>query len=105
MCAVKRLQVALADAERVGEDFGQPFETAKESRMPEREVEFRGVERVEEDDLVLLIAEVLEAVEDGGGIVEQVAEDERDAAPAGAAGQFVHHRTENGRTGDRAPRS
>ena len=90
-CARECLQVAVADAGRVGEDFGHPFEAAKQRRVAEREVEFRRVERVEEHDFVLLVAEVLQPREDVGHVVEQIAEDERDAAAAGAAGEFVEH--------------
>src|SRR5262249_52953833 len=55
----------------------------------EREVEFRTVKRVEQYDLVLLIAEVLQACEDVRNVVEQITEDEYDSAPSGAPCKFI----------------
>jgi exopolysaccharide production protein ExoZ len=96
---VQGLQITLADADRIGQEFRQLFEAAKQRHVAEREIDFGGIEHVEEHHLVLLIAQVLQAGEDVRHIVEQVGEDEDDAAAAGAAGEFMKVLAEVGGAG------
>ena len=64
--------------------------------MAEGEVEFGRVESVEEHHFVFVVTQMLETGEDLGHVVEEVAEDEDDSSPAGAAGEFVEHPAEVG---------
>ena len=93
-CVRRVLQVTLADALRVGQDFGQLFQSLEQRRVAEREVQLGRVERVKHDDLVLLIPQPLQPCEDVWHVVEQVAEDERDPTATRAVGDFAERSTE-----------
>ena len=60
---------------RLGQDLGQPLQALEQRRLAERELELGRVEHVEDDHLVAAVAEVLQAGDDPGRVVEEVGED------------------------------
>src|SRR3954463_11289249 len=82
-------EVAFADLAGAGHDFRDLLEALELDHAAEGEVELVGVHQVEDDDLAAAEAEVLDAVEDFRLVVEQVADDDRDALALDRAGQVV----------------
>ena len=77
---------------RLGQDLGHPLQPLEQRRVAERELELGRVEDVEDDDLVAAVAEVLQAGEDPGDVVEQVGEDRHHAPLLEPLGQVVEDR-------------
>jgi hypothetical protein len=89
-------EVSLAEDFGFGEDVGEAFEAGEFGGAFEGEVELGGVEDMEDDDVVAAVAAVAEAGEEAGGVVEQVADHDDDAALAESLSQFMQDRSGGG---------
>src|SRR5271166_383385 len=78
---------------RLGEDLGQTLQAPKQRGFPERELNLRRVEHVEDDDLVPAVAEVLEPGHDPGRIIKEVGEDGHHPPLLEPFRQVVQYRT------------
>ena len=64
----------------IGQQLRELLQAAKERCFLKGEIHLGSIEHVEDDDLVPLVAQVLETGQQVGRLVEQVAEDDDDAA-------------------------
>src|SRR5271157_4275509 len=87
-----RLELVKKGAQ-LGEDLGQTLQAPKQRGFPERELDLRRVEHVEDDDLVPAVAEVLEPGHDPGRIIEEVGEDGHHPPLLEPFRQVVQYRT------------
>ena len=70
-------------------DLRAGFEIDKAHFAVEVEVAFSGVQDVEDDDFVVAMAKVFETVEQAVRVVEEIGDDDDEAAAHNAFGQFV----------------
>src|SRR4051812_17942575 len=85
-------EVGLAEGAGVDELLGIVFEALEEGHALEGEGQLVLVEDVEDDHVVALVAEVLEALQDDVGLVEEVGDQDDQPAALDALGQGVQHR-------------
>src|SRR5271157_100067 len=86
-------QIGAPQRVRLGEDRWQTLQAPKQRGFPERELDLRRVEHVEDDDLVPAVAEVLEPGHDPGRIIEEVGEDGHHPPLLEPFRQVVQYRT------------
>src|SRR5437016_5189117 len=84
-------EVALAHLAGAGGELRDRFEPVELDVALEGEFQLVGVHRVEDDDLVAAEAQVLDAVEYGLLVVEQIADEDDDPLAADLAGDVVEH--------------
>src|SRR6266513_1124402 len=82
-------KVTLADLARASHDLGNLLQAFELDQAIERELQLVRVHDVEDDDLAAAEADVLNAVEDFLFIVEEVADQDRNALALDRAGQRV----------------
>jgi len=75
-------KVAGADFDGAGTEAGAGFQAAELDRIAKGKLDFVGVENVEDHDFVTRNAELVNAAEDGFLVVEEIADEHDDAAPA-----------------------
>ena len=83
------LSIFVRHAARV---HGKPlacFEIAKLGRFLEREIDLRGIEDLENDDVVALLAKMCERHVDGGFVSEKIGNHYHQRAPPNRAGNFM----------------
>ena len=86
---VHMVAVVGGDVPGFGGNAGAGFQIDKAGFAIEGQVAFSGVQNVEDNDLVFAVAKVFEPREQGVGVVEQIGEDDDEAAPFDAFGQVV----------------
>ena len=90
--AVELGQIRLPQGPRLDQHVGQLLQAAEEHHLLEGKIDLGRVEHVHQDHLVPAVAEVLQAGHHRVHVVEQVAEDDHDAALFEPLGQVVEDR-------------
>lgn len=83
-------QVGLTNRQRIGVDFGQCFQAAKQCRMAEWKVEFGGIEHLEHDDFMLLGSEHPQSGREIARIIEQITEEKDNSSPTEKSAQIAN---------------
>src|SRR5438552_3830137 len=92
-------QIAFANLGRAGREFFEVLVSVELDHASEWELQLKWVHDVHDDHFAAAETDVLDALEDFVFVVEEIADDEDDAAAADAAGQIVQYGGDVGGSG------
>src|SRR5271165_2400307 len=87
-------QIGAPQRVRLGEDRWQTLQAPKQRGFPERKLDLRRVEHVEDDDLVAAVAAMFQSGHDPGRIIKEIREDCHNSSFLEPFRQVMEHHTE-----------
>src|SRR5688572_7229782 len=93
---MKLSQICRSESTRIGRDVRIGFQTFKPEWARKRKLQLRLIQYVQQDDIMTAMPKMFESGQQGGDMIEKVAEYDHDAASSQPLSKFVENRSSGG---------